>query len=236
MEGSNQERIQQFTNIVDVATSSVDAATDAAIEHSRYFAEKVTSAVAEGLETAKVHLDVLTGAYKQVEDTAIGKMKEGVYAAIDNPQVSLPILGAAVLLPIVPRRLLYRATLGRFRNQQAVLNSAETRLKSMKMTASEYELEKNKLMERAIAAEQELLKGRRKLTDAITQLNSLAGQISSETLRSGAVIEELREIHGAAADFAVTLRMEAAKDLAAKKALESTVKKYADKLTTTYKL
>eukprot|EP00882_Tetradesmus_deserticola_P017546 GHRQ01018797.1.p1 GENE.GHRQ01018797.1~~GHRQ01018797.1.p1 ORF type:complete len:107 (+),score=40.73 GHRQ01018797.1:791-1111(+) len=104
------------------------------------------------------------GHVETLEDTAFGYLKGGLEYCVHHPYVSYPA-AAAITLAALPgvRRAAYRATLGRLRNPEAVVSSAEAKLSALGSKAEEFSAESRKLQGRAQAAHEEMTRGYAKL-------------------------------------------------------------------------
>ncbi|KAF6253138.1 hypothetical protein COO60DRAFT_464867 [Scenedesmus sp. NREL 46B-D3] len=143
--------------------------------------------------TAKAHANETVGYFGTLEDEAVGYLKGGLEYCVHHPYVSYPA-AAAITLAALPgvRRAAYRATLGRLRNPEAVVSSAEAKLSTIGAKAEEFGAESRKLQGRAQLAHEEMMRGYTKLKAARQELQRLESAVGRSERMAGAVLSDLR--------------------------------------------
>ncbi|CAI7844862.1 unnamed protein product, partial [Closterium sp. NIES-54] len=122
------------------------------------------AAASEQLLEAKASLEVAREVYTQYEDVFFHHLKMGVYLASEHRIASsAALLSALAFILPGPRKMLYRATFGRFQTPEVLVESAERKLEGLKQSVEVFKNDTKKLQERAQMAESEFLSGRDKL-------------------------------------------------------------------------
>ncbi|CAA7398290.1 unnamed protein product [Spirodela intermedia] len=136
------------------------------------------------------------GAHYQVyEDAFFKKAKDELLIIREQPTVACGVaVAAGLLLMRGPRRFLFRQTLGRLQDQEAVFAKAVSNAKELEQAVGSVKLETKKLLERASFAEQEIQTGRTKLKDTGRQIQSLVRHINRIESDVTDFMDELREI------------------------------------------
>eukprot|EP00878_Enallax_costatus_P008810 GHUV01009210.1.p1 GENE.GHUV01009210.1~~GHUV01009210.1.p1 ORF type:complete len:234 (+),score=52.20 GHUV01009210.1:186-887(+) len=144
-------------------------------------------------DTAKAHAAATLGQAEELQDQAFTQLKEGVEYCILHPYISYPAAAGLTLvaLPGV-RRFTYRVTLGRLRNPEAVVSSAEAKLSSIAARTEEYSAESKKLQERAQLAYDEWTRGYQKLKATRQELQRLESSVGKSERVAHNVITDLR--------------------------------------------
>ncbi|KAF8071367.1 Eukaryotic translation initiation factor 2 subunit beta [Scenedesmus sp. PABB004] len=165
---------------------------------------------------AKAHGEATLAQGEALQDEAFAKLKEGISYAVHHPYISYPA-AATLLIAAVPgaRRMVYRLTLGRLRNPDAVLAGAEAKLSTIGAKADEFAAESKKLQERAAHAYEEMTRGYQKLKAARQELQRLESSVAKSQRLTNAVLDDLRSMRASAR--VTELRSEAAVKLSALK-------------------
>jgi len=158
------------------------------------------------------------------QDKAFGTVKGGIEYVLVNPQIGYP-LAVGTLFVAVPgfRRGLYRITLGRLRNPEAVVNTAEQKIDSLGTKVTEYSQDYSKLQTRANTAYEEYTRGFQKLKAARQELQRLEQAVGKTEKVAAGLISDLRSVRQM--PKATELRAEAAQKLAALKSQRATLRK-----------
>ncbi|GLC36699.1 hypothetical protein PLESTM_000490900 [Pleodorina starrii] len=186
------------------------------------FVRQGVSVAEQYAEQGKGYVNYGLGETKKAEDAVVAEVKHGLQFVQSNPYVSYPLLATGTLL-LLPgtRRLLYRATLGRLRSADAILQSSEGKVEGLRVKMSDYSNEAKKLQERMAAAEEEYLSGRAKLKATRQELQRLASVVAKSERAAAGVLEDLRAIRKV--DKAVQLRAEAASQVSSLRSQRSTL-------------
>ncbi|CAA6661919.1 unnamed protein product [Spirodela intermedia] len=133
--------------------------------------------------------------YQVYEDAFFKKAKDELLIIREQPTVACGVaIAAGLLLMRGPRRFLFRQTLGRLQDQEAVFAKAVSNAKELEQAVGSVKLETKKLLERASFAEQEIQTGRTKLKDTGRQIQSLVRHINRIESDVTDFMDELREI------------------------------------------
>ncbi|KAG1660124.1 hypothetical protein FOA52_003784 [Chlamydomonas sp. UWO 241] len=181
-----------------------------------------SSQASVALGTGKAHAEQALEQYKTYEDQAFSALTDGIHWASANPFIAYSAAGTAtVLLLPFTRRLLYRATLGRLRNEASVVASCDARAKGIASRMDEYSAEVTKLQEKMVAAEAEYRGGMAKLRSTRQQMQRLSLSLGAGERSASGMVKELRslsprvdnvlQLRGEAAGHAYTLRSHKAK-------------------------
>ncbi|CAI5513269.1 unnamed protein product [Closterium sp. Naga37s-1] len=127
------------------------------------------AAASEQLLEAKASLEVAREVYTQYEDVFFHHLKR-------------------------PRKMLYRATFGRFQTPEVLVESAERKLEGLKQSVEVFKNDTKKLQERAQMAESEFLSGRDKLKAAGAEMQRLAGSVRAAEKKSLGLRELLKDL------------------------------------------
>ncbi|CAI5522132.1 unnamed protein product [Closterium sp. Naga37s-1] len=178
------------------------------------------AAASEQLLEAKASLEVAREVYTQYEDVFFHHLKMGVYLASEHRVASsAALLSALAFILPGPRKMLYRATFGRFqtpevlvesaelklerfeavsggewRLTQVLVESAERKLEGLKQSVEVFKNDTKKLQERAQMAESEFLSGRDKLKAAGAEMQRLAGTVRAAEKKSLGLRELLKDL------------------------------------------
>lgn len=200
----------------DKAANAVDSGLNQASSTVKSTLAQATAAaqgwLAQGQtywDTAKAHSNEAMGYVGTMEDEAFGYLKGGLEYCVQHPYVSYPA-AAAITLAALPgvRRAAYRATLGRLRNPEAIVTSAEAKLSTIGAKAEEFSAESKKLQARAQLAYEEMSRGYSKLKAARQELQRLESAVGKSERLAGGVLSDLRAMRQNAR--ATELRSEAA--------------------------
>ncbi|GJP46651.1 hypothetical protein CLOM_g5916 [Closterium sp. NIES-68] len=153
------------------------------------------AAASEHLQEAKASFEVARETYTQYEDIFFHHLKMGVYLASEHRVASSAILlsSLAFVLP-GPRKMLYRATFGRFQTPEVLVESAERKLEGLKQSVEVFKNDTKKLQERAQMAESEFISGRDKLRAAGAEMQRLAGTVRAAEKKSQGLRELLKDL------------------------------------------
>eukprot|EP00775_Hariotina_reticulata_P013596 gene13596-13721_t len=220
------------------AQNTVDEGFEKAAAHTKQGLASATAAFSDLYsrgeqywETAKAHASSTLSQADELQDQAFGVLKDGIEYCILHPYISYPAAGTAALvaLPGV-RRFVYRVTLGRLRNPEAIVSSSETKLSTLAAKTQEFGAESKKLQarnahlrqpspnlakpassssseERAQLAHQEWTRGHQKLKAARQELQRLEASVGKSERLAQNVLADLRSLRQARA---TELRSEAA--------------------------
>mmetsp|Transcript_14516 Transcript_14516/g.31582 ORF Transcript_14516/g.31582 Transcript_14516/m.31582 type:complete len:237 (+) Transcript_14516:100-810(+) len=188
-------------------------------------AKDVQNQANSALDEGKVYLNQGYEQYKAAEDVFFATAKSGIDWAAANPYVAYPAAGVGSLL-LIPftRRLLYRQTLGRFRNNESTLKSAEGRVEGLKAKMEDYSKEADKLAERMAKAEEEMKRGMAKLKATRLELQRLSAVVGKGQRTAQATMQDLRSLP-AKMENVLPLRGEAANQVSALKSQKSKIDK-----------
>ncbi|CAI5991864.1 unnamed protein product [Closterium sp. NIES-64] len=153
------------------------------------------AAASEQLLEAKASLEVAREVYTQYEDVFFHHLKMGVYLASEHRVASsTALLSALAFILPGPRKMLYRATFGRFQTPEVLVESAERKLEGLKQSVEVFKNDTKKLQERAQMAESEFLSGRDKLKAAGAEMQRLAGTVRAAEKKSLGLRELLKDL------------------------------------------
>ncbi|CAI7853919.1 unnamed protein product [Closterium sp. NIES-53] len=153
------------------------------------------AAASEQLLEAKASLEVAREVYTQYEDVFFHHLKMGVYLASEHRIASsAALLSALAFILPGPRKMLYRATFGRFQTPEVLVESAERKLEGLKQSVEVFKNDTKKLQERAQMAESEFLSGRDKLKAAGAEMQRLAGSVRAAEKKSLGLRELLKDL------------------------------------------
>ncbi|KAL2634349.1 hypothetical protein R1flu_005828 [Riccia fluitans] len=239
MGGDNSGGIPDYQPWIQTATAQAEElqrnlteGKDQAIKTARVHISQLYNVSNETLGTAQEFLQKAQGEYKVYEDMFFGKLKEGVWATIDHPNIAYGVgITGALLLMKRPRRFLYRNTIGRFQSEEQLVVSADKQVKEMRQSVDLLKNEGKKLEERAKLAEEELTRGRTKLKNTGSQLRSLVSSVYKTESSARRLMDDLRELPGREA---LKLRAEVASMASEAKQQRSSLNKKVVKISSQY--
>lgn len=205
------------------AAEAVDEGLKVASEFTRSSINTVLSTADQAYQTAhtgvqtalsssQTYVDQALVYYKEGEEWCFSNLKTAVEWSISNPYVAYPSLGTFALLSLpVTRRLLYRFTIGRFRSQEAMVKSAESRVSALKSRNAEYGKETQKLESRMKLAEEEWQRGLAKLRATRQELQRLRSAVGKSESVASSLVTQLRSLNKV--DNVLKLRAEASSEL-----------------------
>ncbi|KAL3693482.1 hypothetical protein R1sor_007133 [Riccia sorocarpa] len=204
MGGDNSGGVPDYQPWIQTASAQAEELSrnlaegkDQAIQTARVHINHLYNVSNETLSTAQEYLQKAQGEYKVYEDLVFGKLKEGVWAAIEHPNITYGVgITGALLLMRRPRRFLYRNTVGRLRSEEQMVLSADKQVKDMRQSVDLLKNEGKKLEERAKLAEEELTRGRTKLKNTGSQLRSLVSSVYKTESQARRLMDDLRELPG----------------------------------------
>ncbi|CAG9462841.1 unnamed protein product [Pedinophyceae sp. YPF-701] len=160
----------------------------------------------------------------QAEEAFFSTVKEKLLEVTAQYPTEAAVAGGMALALALPRprHWLYKATFRRLMSQEALVQSCRARHESLAKNIELEGLEVDKLTERMKIALDEYQRGYAKVSAATSQLQSLAGRISSKDARARKLARDLRELPG---PDALGLRAEVAQELAKARALQAQVQR-----------
>lgn len=192
--GDSEPLRQVKHNVTSAAETAIDATEDA-IRGLRSGIARMEAATTEQAKEARSVGEDLYRDYKAHESVFFAHLKRGVEYGAENPGYMAAGLAAAALVTLRgPRKLLYRATIGRFRSAEADVISAEGRVKGLRANVDLYKNETKKLLERAQLADEEFRRGRSKLLDTGTEMQRLWKAVSKTTHATKGMQDALRDL------------------------------------------
>ena len=129
------------------------------------------------------------------------------YARQNETATTLSAIGVVALILPTTRRMLWRATFGRFRSEEAAQMAAEQRLTAFTTTVDAQAGEVEKLSQRLSLAQQEYARGLAKLQSTAGELRNLLGRVEKTESKTRMFMDDLRELR---AKHALQMRSEAA--------------------------
>ncbi|PRW57141.1 Uncharacterized conserved UCP022280 [Chlorella sorokiniana] len=222
---------------VKAVTDSAEAALDAGISKVSQVVRSGVAEVSRETSAAKTRAEQFyqTGVahYEATEEQALALFRRGVRCiAVDYRQESIAagVVAAAVLLP-GPRRFLFRHTLGRFRSEEAMFRSAESRYATLRDRVEAQHGELQTLQERLKAAEGEYARSLSNLRSAASDLQGLSSRVHSSSKAANALVRDLRELPSKAA---LQLRSDAANTAAVAGNQSAAVQKFVKRIAKQY--
>ncbi|CAI5458727.1 unnamed protein product [Closterium sp. Yama58-4] len=182
---------EQLQHAQEQASAAIRETTAAARQQMAV----MEAAASEHLQEAKASFEVAREVYTQYEDVFFHHLKMGVYLVSEHRVASTAALLSALafILP-GPRKMLYRATFGRFQTPEVLVESAERKLESLKQSVEVFKNDTKKLQERAQMAESEFRSGRDKLKAAGAEMQRLAGSVRAAEKKSLGLRELLKDL------------------------------------------
>ena len=157
------------------------------------------------IETGRDHLAT---AASTIDAALILTLKQGILYGLDHQIISVASLSAVALLGVPGlRRMVWRATFGRFTSEENLLKSSESSIASI---LGDLHLQKNeieKLGERLTMAQEEYVRGRAKLMAAAKEMRALESRAGKSERRAKDLLYEIRTIR---AKGSLQLRSDAA--------------------------
>ncbi|KAK3269033.1 hypothetical protein CYMTET_22498 [Cymbomonas tetramitiformis] len=184
-----EETVKDVSHVIQENMSTVTHTLEDQAAVSKAEAEKLLS------EGEKVY-----GGFKASEDVFFaevrGQLRSAYAVANENPYTAA--VGGTIFAAVAfsgTRGRLYRATIGKFRSEEAIFRSAERTAGSLKSQLAQQEAEAVKIQEMISKAEQDYAAARAKVSAATSQLKSMVK--SAEGLHSEAegLRSTLRSLH-----------------------------------------
>ncbi|CAM6127410.1 unnamed protein product [Calypogeia fissa] len=205
---------------------------DQALQSARVHIGQLYDASSEQLGFVQEVANTASIEYKTYENLFFGKLKEGVYAVQEHPNIAYGVgIVGALLLMKRPRRFLWRNTIGRFQTEEQLVISSEKYVKELRQSVDLLKNESKKLEERAKLAEEELTRGRSKLKNAGSQLRNLVSTYYKTERHARGLVDDLRELPGRQA---LKLRAEVASMAAEAKSQRSSLDKDVVRIASKY--
>ncbi|KAG8363411.1 hypothetical protein BUALT_Bualt19G0019600 [Buddleja alternifolia] len=133
--------------------------------------------------------------YTAYEDIVFGKVKEGFLFASSRPLITTgAVLGVGFLGLKKTRQFLYYKSLRLFVSEEALLSRADAKVKELRQTVDILKFESQKLEQRAMKAEEDLIRGRTKLRQAGKQIQSVINSAYKIERQAGGLKDVLREL------------------------------------------
>ncbi|GAB2271021.1 hypothetical protein Dimus_005873 [Dionaea muscipula] len=178
-----------------LAQKSIQETADSAIAatRSRLSQIRLTSAAhsRQTIESVKE----LKAEFDAYEAQLFGKIKEGALVAASNPLASSAVaVGVGIFLLKGPRHFLYYKTLRLFVSPEASLSKADSEFKELRQTFERLKAESEKLEKRASVAEQEMKRGRTKLSQAGTLIHKVIRSADKIERRASGLKDALLEL------------------------------------------
>lgn len=112
--------------------------------------------------------------YGVYEDMLFGKIKDGINFAASKPLITVgSTVGLGIFVLKRPRRFLYHNTLRLILSEQSLLSRADAKVKDLRQSIDLLKAESEKLERKALQAEEEMKRGRKKLRHAGKQIQSI---------------------------------------------------------------
>ncbi|XP_021280603.1 uncharacterized protein LOC110413904 [Herrania umbratica] len=147
---------------------------NATIEASRSRLSEIRSTSAAHFNQTIDSLEDVKSQLAVYENMAFGKVKEGIKITASHPMITGGVaVGLGVLVLKRPRRFLYYNTLRLFVSEESWLSKADIRVKELRQSIDRLKAESVKLERSASVAEEELIRGRKKLRHAGKQIQSV---------------------------------------------------------------
>ncbi|KAI3523546.1 hypothetical protein L1887_01746 [Cichorium endivia] len=172
---------------------TVQESADSAVRSARSLQQNSSTHI----RTLQDHVVQYTAQYRSYEDLVFNKIKDQITIAREHSTLSTGIaITAALLLLRGPRRFLFRRTLGRFQTEEAQITKAANNVKHLTVSVRLMKNESEKLLERAVLAENEMTYGYGELKNAGGQIKSLAKSVQKAESQAKDLVDDLREIPG----------------------------------------
>jgi hypothetical protein len=156
------------------AQKNVKDNLDSAISYAR-------SRLSEIRATSSTHLNQTMDSLHEVkseanvyEDLIFGKIKEGILLAASHPLItSGVVIGSGLAVLKRPRRVLYYKTLRLFVSEEALLSRADAKVAGLRESLNLLKAESEGLSKYAVEAEEDLIRGQKKLRQAGKQIQGV---------------------------------------------------------------
>jgi len=159
----------------DAATSAVDTAVSSAVAS----ASKLTAVAMESLnqryEIGVAHATAAWWEVQALEDKVFEAPTTALASAIKDAPYATAVAGTTCALLAVPgtRRILWHMSFGRMQSEEALVRAATRSAETLKTASEGSAVELVRLKEAAVAAEEEMSRGRSKLRQAASDLKRL---------------------------------------------------------------
>jgi len=159
----------------DAATSAVDTAVSSAVAS----ASKLTAVAMESLnqryEIGVAHATAAWWEVQALEDKVFEAPTAALASAIKDAPYATAVAGTTCALLAVPgtRRILWHMSFGRMQSEEALVRAATRSAETLKTASEGSAVELVRLKEAAVAAEEEMSRGRSKLRQAAADLKRL---------------------------------------------------------------
>ncbi|KAF5732910.1 hypothetical protein HS088_TW17G00443 [Tripterygium wilfordii] len=185
--------VQQAT----VYQKTVEDTIDAAIEASRSRFSQIRSTSSAHLQQSIDSLQDVKSIYNQYEDLLFARLKDGINVAASHPLITGGVaIGVGSLTLKRPRRFLYYSTLRLFVSEESLLSKADTKVKELHQTISQWKAVSDKLERRASVAEEDLIRGRTKLRQAGKQIQEVVRSAYKIERQAVGLKDVIRELPG----------------------------------------
>ena len=194
----------------DAATAAVDTAVSSAVAS----ASKLTAVAMESLnqryEIGVAHATAAWWEVQALEDKVFEAPTTALASAIKDAPYATAVAGTTCALLAVPgtRRILWQMSFGRMQSEEALVRAATRSAETLKTASEGSAVELVRLREAAVAAEEEMSRGRSKLRQAAADLKRLASTASKDERAVSSTLTELRSLPS---KRALELRTEIAK-------------------------
>ena len=159
----------------DAATAAVDTAVSSAVAS----ASKLTAVAMESLnqryEIGVAHATAAWWEVQALEDKVFEAPTTALASAIKDAPYATAVAGTTCALLAVPgtRRILWHMSFGRMQSEEALVRAATRSAETLKTASEGSAVELVRLREAAVAAEEEMSRGRSKLRQAASDLKRL---------------------------------------------------------------
>ena len=159
----------------DAATAAVDTAVSSAVAS----ASKLTAVAMESLnqryEIGVAHATAAWWEVQALEDKVFEAPTTALASAIKDAPYATAVAGTTCALLAVPgtRRILWHMSFGRMQSEEALVRAATRSAETLKTASEGSAVELVRLKEAAVAAEEEMSRGRSKLRQAASDLKRL---------------------------------------------------------------
>ena len=159
----------------DAATAAVDTAVSSAVAS----ASKLTAVAMESLnhryEIGVAHATAAWWEVQALEDKVFEAPTTALASAIKDAPYATAVAGTTCALLAVPgtRRILWHMSFGRMQSEEALVRAATRSAETLKTASEGSAVELVRLREAAVAAEEEMSRGRSKLRQAAADLKRL---------------------------------------------------------------
>eukprot|EP00891_Asterochloris_glomerata_P002257 jgi/Astpho2/2257/Aster-x0517 len=226
-----QEVNQRVNAASDTFSQVTSQATDAVNSRLQHASDALKTATAVTIDTsgqaygrAQTFLQTGLAHYKQAETQVFEHLKEGVEQAMLHQGATLATLGGLALVALPgPRRFLWWQTFGRLRSEESMYLAAERKAQRLKETVAGQAAEAQKLQERLVAAESQMLAGLHKVRATSGELQSLSSRVGKTESKAQGLIRYLRDLPSTPA---LALRAEVATEAAAARRQQKALEKH----------